>query len=453
MRHIVAKAMLGCFAAALLLSVAGMVLGAFSADCAGAAQEDMGGGRQAVVLEVDGAIVPVVAQYLSRGIACAERKEAVCLIRLNTPGGLYNVTQEIVTCIVNAETPVVVYVSPAGGWAASAGAFITMSAHAAVMAPGTRIGAAHPVALGEEENGVPAEKAASDAAAWMRSLAEMRGRNVKLAEEMVTRSRSFSAAEAVKHKLVDSVAAGEEELCQVLNGKKVTLASGRAVTLELTGAIFERFAPNRVERFLHALLNPNIAYLLMTIGMAGLMVEIYHPGLIFPGLVGAIALLLGLYSLGSLDAYWGGLFLIFLGFGCFVAEVFASTHGLLGAGGVIAFVLGSLLLFSTRHGGIEISIGLVAATSITLAGLMGLLITAVVRGQKRRVQTGFEELVGREAVARGDLKPQGTVFVAGELWQAMITEGEAYTGEKLEVVGVEGLRLKVRRKNQNSKGR
>lgn len=448
MRRIVARMMLGCFAATFLLSVAGMVASTLTADVAGAAvKKDAAGDRRVLVLEVDGPIVPVVAQYLSRGIERAEREDAVCLIKLNTPGGLYNVTQEIVTRIVNAETPVVVYVSPAGGWAASAGAFITMSAHAAVMAPGTRIGAAHPVALGEEENGVPAEKAASDAAAWMRSLAELRGRNVEMAEEMVTRSRSFSAAEAVKHKLVDSVATDEDELCQVLNGKEVTLASGRTVTLDLTRAIFERFTANRVERFLHTLLNPNIAYLLMTIGMAGLMVEIYHPGLIFPGVVGAIALLLGLYSLGSLDACWGGVLLILLAFGCFVAEVFASTHGILGAGGVVAFVLGSLLLFSKRHGGIEVSIGLVAATSLTLAGLMGLLVTAVVRGQKRRVQTGFEELIGREAVARTDLKPEGTVFVAGELWQAVVTEGEAYAGEKLEVIGMQGLRLKVRRKN------
>ncbi|MEW6447479.1 MAG: nodulation protein NfeD [Bacillota bacterium] len=447
MRRIVAQVVLACLTAAFLLSVAGMIARPLTADVAGAAaKEETQNDQRAVVLEVDGPIVPVVAHYLARGIERAEEERAVCLIKLNTPGGLYNITQEIVTRIVNAETPVVVYVSPAGGWAASAGAFITISAHAAVMAPGTRIGAAHPVALGEQEEGVPAEKAASDAAAWMRSLAELRGRNVKMAGEMVTRSRSFSAVEAVKHKLVDSVAADEDELCRRLNGKAVTLATGRTVTLNLSSTKFETFSANRVERFLHTLLNPDIAYLLMTIGMAGLMVEIYHPGLIFPGVVGGIALLLGLYSLGSLDAYWGGLLLILLAFGCFVAEVFASTHGILGAGGVVAFVLGSLLLFSTRHGGIQVSIGLVAAMSLTLAGLMGLLVTAVVRGQKRRVQTGFEELVGREAVARADLKPAGTVFVAGELWQAEVVEGQAAPGDKLEVIGVEGLRLKVRRK-------
>ncbi|MEW6572347.1 MAG: nodulation protein NfeD [Bacillota bacterium] len=451
MRRFVAQAMLGCFAAAFLLTVAGMAAGSWTGGAAGAAAEKSAeGGRRVVVLEVDGPVVPVAANYLSRGIDRAEKEEAVCLIKLNTPGGLYNVTQEMVTRIVNAKTPVVVYVSPAGGWAASAGAFITMSAHAAVMAPGTRIGAAHPVALGEQEDKVPAEKAAADAAAWMRSLAELRGRNVKLAEEMVTRSRSFSAAEAVKNGLVDSLATGEDELCRALNGKKVTLADNRTITLNFNGAVFETFTANRVERFLHTLLNPDIAYILMTLGMAGLMVEIYHPGLIFPGVAGGIALLLGLYSLGTLDAYWGGLLLILLAFGCFVAEVFASTHGVLGAGGVIAFVLGSLLLFSTRYGGIQVSIGLVAAMSLTLAALMGLLVTAVVRGQKRRVQTGFEELVGREVVARSALKPEGTVFMAGELWKAVLTEGEAAAGEKLEVTGVEGLRLKVSKKSINN---
>uniref|UniRef100_A0A7C2EIW0 Nodulation protein NfeD n=1 Tax=Ammonifex degensii TaxID=42838 RepID=A0A7C2EIW0_9THEO len=403
--------------------------------------------QRVVVLEVKGPVVPVVAHYLSRGIERAEKEGAVCLIRLNTPGGLYNVTQEVVTRIVNAQTPVIVYVSPSGGWAASAGAFITMGAHVAVMAPGTRIGAAHPVGLGKQEEGAPAEKITADAAAWMRSLAELRGRNVKMAEEMVTRSRSFSATEAVGSRLVDLTAASEAELCRKLSGRKVTLATGRAVSLRLAGAAFEELKANRVERFLGALLNPDVAYLLLSIGMAGLMVEIYHPGLIFPGVVGGIALLLGLYSLGTLDAYWGGLLLILLAFGFFVAEAFLPTHGIMGTGGVIAFVFGSLLLFSTAQGGMRVSIGLVAAMSVTLAGLMALLVTAVVRGQRRRVQTGLEELVGRKAVARTDLKPTGMVFVEGEYWRAVMEEGEAAAGERVEVVGIDGLCLKVRRKS------
>ena len=406
------------------------------------------GYQRAIVLEVDGPIIPVVERYLARGMEQAEKEEAVCLIKLNTPGGLYNITQKIVTRMVNAKTPVVVYVSPAGGWAASAGAFISLGSHAVVMAPGTRIGAAHPVTMGgEETKGIPEQKAAADAAAWMRSLAELRGRNVKMAEAMVTESRTFSAAEAVKLRLVDAVAADERELCQKLYGKKVTLHDGHTVGLKLSPGLFKEVKTNRVERFLGTLLNPDIAYLLLTIGMAGLMVEIYHPGLVIPGVIGGISLLLGLYSMGTLDAYWGGLILVLLAFGFFVAEAFAPTHGILGTGGVISFLFGSILLFSTRQAGFSISVGLIAAMSITLAGLMVLLVTAVIRGQKRRVLTGMEGLIGREATVRTDLNPGGTVFVDGEIWHAVAEGGELKKGRKVEVVRTEGLCLVVRGKD------
>lgn len=406
-------------------------------------------GPEVLALTVKGPIVPAVAHYVGRGIAEAEKRGVPCLIRLSTPGGLYGVTQEIVTRIVNARVPVIVYVSPPGSWAASAGALITLSAHCAAMAPGTRIGAAHPVALGgEEEKNVPAEKLTADAAAWMRSLAELRGRNVALAEEMVTKSRSFSAEEALSQRLVDLVAGNEEELCRLLSGRQVTLASSTSFQLELAGARITEFTPTWPERFLWAILNPDVAYLLVTIGMAGIMVEIYHPGLIFPGVLGSIALLLGLYSLGTLDAYWVGMLLILLGLGFLIAEAFVTTHGILGTGGVLSFFFGSLLLFSTHPGGMRVSTGLVAATTVTLAGLMVLLAAAAVRGQKRPVQTGTADLVGREALARTDLAPEGLVFVAGEYWQARMEEGTARAGEKLVVAGVEGLRLVVRSKER-----
>lgn len=399
-----------------------------------------------VVLDVTGPVMPVTAHYVSRGIARAEEAGAVCLIRLDTPGGLYTVTQKIVSRMVNARTPVIVYVSPAGSWAASAGSFITMAAHVAAMAPGSRIGAAHPVVVGEEKEVASLEKVTADAAAWMRSLAELRGRNGKLAEKMVTESRSFSAREALRERLVDVVAANEGELWQKVSGRKITLIDGRQVTLHLEGAVTEKVAPNWVEKFLGAVLTPEIAYLLVTLGMMGLMVEIYHPGLIFPGVIGGIALLLGLYSLGTLDAYWGGLLLLLLGFAFLVAEAFVPTHGLLGAGGVVAFILGSILLFSTREAGFRLGTGLVAATSFTLAGLVALLVTAVVRGQKRGVQTGYEALIGQVGVVREPLRPAGTVLVAGERWQAVLEEGgEAYAGEQVVVTGVEGLRLRVKK--------
>ncbi|MGQ9513299.1 NfeD family protein [Thermodesulfitimonas sp.] len=400
-----------------------------------------------VVLDAAGPVVPVMAHYIARGIERAEEERAVCLIRLNTPGGLYAVTQRIVGRIVNARTPVIVYVSPAGSWAASAGSFIAMGAHVAAMAPGNRIGAAHPVAVGEEQDKESLVKVTADAAAWMRSLAELRGRDAGVAAKMVTESRSFSAGEALKQGLVDVVAASETELFEKISGRSITLADGRRVTLQLVGAVTETVRPNWVERFLTAVLNPEVAYLLLTLGMIGLMVELYHPGLVFPGVAGGIAFLLGLYSFGTLEAYWGGLLLIVLAFALFIAEAFVLTHGLLGAGGLIAFFFGSVLLFSTRGEGMRLGTGLVAATSLVLAGLLALLVTAVVRGQKRQVQTGCEALVGREAVVREPLKPTGTVLVAGERWQAVLEERvEAVPGEKVVVTGVEGLRLKVRKK-------
>jgi len=400
-----------------------------------------------VALDASGPVVPAMAHYLARGIELAEEKKAVCLIRLNTPGGLYDVTQEIVTRIVNARTPVIVYVTPAGSWAASAGSFIAVSAHVAAMAPGSRMGAAHPTTLGTEEEGAQLMKATADAAAWMRSLAALRGRNAGAAEKMVTESRSFAAAEALKSRLIEAVAASEGELFTQISGRRVTLANGQQVVLRLAGANVETLRPSWVERFLGAVLHPEVAYLLLTLGMVGLMVEFYHPGLVFPGVAGAIALLLGLYSLGTLAAFWGGVLLMMLAFAFFVAEAFVSTHGLLGAGGLIAFFFGSLLLFSARGGGMRLGLSLVAATSLTLGALLAVLVVAVVRGQRCRVQTGFEELVGREAVVEKALKPAGTVLVAGERWQAEMEAGaEALPGEKVVITGIEGLRLQVRKK-------
>ncbi len=407
-------------------------------------------GTQAPVLvaTVTGPIVPVTARYCERALRAAETKgAAACVIQLNTPGGLYSATQELVTAILNARVPVVVFVSPAGGWAGSAGTFITISAHVAAMAPGSRIGAAHPVAVGPPDApSVPSEKITEDAAAWARSIAQLRGRNARAAELAVRESRSFSDAEALRENLIDLRARNLEDLLRQLEGKSVSLGSGLRVELKTRSAPVEQLPMNFAERFLLAISNPDLAYLLLTIGMAGLMVEIYHPGLIFPGVAGGISLLLGLYSLGTLDAYWGGLLLIVLAFGLFVAEAFIVSHGVLGAGGVVSFVIGSLILFSNGPPGVRVSIWLIAATALVFAGLMALLVTAVVRGQKRQVATGEEGLLGQTAIARTNLNPTGTVFVAGELWNARAEDQVIRPGEEVVITGVEGLRLRVRRK-------
>ncbi|MBE0466816.1 MAG: nodulation protein NfeD, partial [Candidatus Desulforudis sp.] len=323
---------------------------------------------EVVTLRVDGPIVPVVAQYLDRGIGEAERRSAVCIIELNTPGGLYDTTQIIVQRILNANVPVVVYVSPAGGWAGSAGTFITISAHVAVMAPGSRIGAAHPVAGGGEEmTGVHEEKITQDAAAWVRSIAEMRGRNVEKAELAVTESRSYTDNQALEYNLIDFRAQNTTELLAILDGMTVALNSGEEVRLSLADASPHLEEMSRVEGILHALSNPNIAYILLSIGMLGLLMEFYNPGSIFPGVAGGLALIVALYSLGTLDAHWGGVLLIILGFALFAFELFVTSFGLLTAGGLIAIVLGSLMLFSGSPAGIGVNFGVIAGMVVGIA--------------------------------------------------------------------------------------
>lgn len=407
------------------------------------------GNPPVVVAGYDGAVVPITAKYLERVIRHAENLGATaCVIQLSTPGGLYTTTQEIVTTILNARVPVIVYVSPAGGWAGSAGTFITISAHVAAMAPGSRIGAAHPVGIGPsdgQQQDIPSQKITEDAAAWARSIAQLRGKNADAVEQAVRESKSYSDAEALKLNLIDLRAQDLEDLLRQVDGKKVALSSGAQVELRTKGAPIVNLSMNPVEKALLALSNPDLAYILMTVGMAGLMVEIYHPGLIFPGVAGAISLLLGLYSLGTLDAYWGGMLLIILAFGLFIAEAFVPSHGILGAGGVISFVTGSLLLFSGGPPGIGISISLIVTTALVFAALVALLVTAVVRGQKRAVTTGSEGLIGRTGTARSDLLPEGLVFVEGELWRAVSEEGTIKAGEKVVITAMEGLNLRVRR--------
>jgi membrane-bound serine protease (ClpP class) len=401
-----------------------------------------------VVLTVDGPIVPVVAAYLERGIGLAEQQGAVCVIELNTPGGLYQSTQKIVGRILNAGVPIVVYVSPQGGWAASAGTFVTVAAHYAAMAPGSRIGAAHPVTVGADEKvSVPTEKITEDAAAWIRSLAQMRGRNIRAAELAVRESRSLSDQEALENRLIDACARDLEELLDKINGKEVTLQDGRKVIVNTQNAERRLAAMNLREKFLLAISNPEIAYLFFTLGMLGLMVEIYNPGAVFPGVVGGLGLLLGLYGLGTLDAYWGGILLLILAFGLFVAEAFVVSHGLLGTGGLVSFVLGSMLLFTGGVPGLRVNPWLIVMNTLFFAALLALLVTAVVRGQRRRVITGLEGIIGQAAVARTPLSPEGTVFYGGSLWNAVSEEGWLEKGEKVIITGVEGLLLRVRKKD------
>jgi membrane-bound serine protease (ClpP class) len=402
------------------------------------------------VLTVDGTIVPVIADYIDRGISQAENNGAnVCIIELNTPGGLLDSTEKIVQKIMNADVPIVVYVSPKGAWAASAGTFITLSAHIAAMTSGTTIGAAHPVSAGGEE--IPEDqmkKIVEFSAKWMRTIAEERGRNMEEAELAVTESKSFTDVDALEYNLIDLRADNLESLISQIDGWKVTLASGEEVIIDTADYDTTRNEMNAVEKFLQTLSDPNIAYILFTLATIGLMVELYSPGMVFPGVAGGISLLLAFYSLGVLNAYWGGIALILLAVGLFIAEYFTTSFGLLTAGGIASMVMGSLILFS-HSPGIQVDIGLIIGVAVGFTAFAVFVIGAIIRGQRRRKATGAEGMIGTIAIAKTPLDPTGTVLAQGELWTAASEEGgRVAPGEEVIINKVEGLKLWVAKKSK-----
>ncbi len=404
-------------------------------------------GGRVVVLEVKGTITPIVASYIERGLAvAAERQSTVCIIQMDTPGGLDSAMRDIVQAIMNSDVPVAVYVPP-GGRVASAGAFITLSAHVAAMAPGTEIGAAHPVALGGDGmDETMVEKVVNDAVAYIRSIAEATGRNASWAEEAVRDSRSSPSSEALELGVIDIVATSLDDLLSQLDSRQVELISGETVTIATASSSIDNVDMSALERFLYAITDPNIAYILLSIGMLGITLELFNPGGIFPGVVGGICLLLSFYALGVLPINYAGLLLILLGFGLFIAEVFTTTNGVLSAGGIAAFVVGSIVLMSEPA--FHINRGLIAGVTVAFAGFFIFVIASVVRTSRRKQQTGRDAMIGITAVARTPLDPSGTVFAHGELWQATLDEGRAETGEGLVVTGIDGLHLSVKKKEE-----
>jgi membrane-bound serine protease (ClpP class) len=399
------------------------------------------------ILTVDGTIVPVIADYIDRGISEAEERGAtVCIIELDTPGGLLDSTEEIVQKIMNADVPVAVYVSPKGAWAASAGTFITLSAHIAAMMPGTTIGAAHPVAAGGEE--IPEDqmqKIVEFSAKWMRTIAEERGRNMEEAELAVRESKSFTDVDALETNLIDLRADNLEDLLAQIDGRTVTLASGEEVVIDTADYSQTRNEMNTVEQLLHVVSDPNIAYILLSLASIGLIVEISNPGLLFPGIAGGISLVLAFYSLGVLDAYWGGIALILLAVGLFIAEYFTTAFGLLTAGGVASLVMGSLILF-THTPGVRVSPGLIAGVAAGVTAFAIFILGAIIRGQRRRKATGAEGMIGTIATAKTPLDPTGTVLAQGELWTATSEGDRVAPGEEVVISKVEALKLWVTRK-------
>ena len=399
------------------------------------------------VLKVDGTIVPIVADYIDRGISQAEDENAaVVIIELNTPGGLLGSTERIVQRIMNADVPVVVYVAPKGAWAASAGTFITLSAHIAAMTPGTTIGAAHPVSgsgqeIPEDQN----KKITEFSAKWMKTIAEERGRNMEEAQLAVTESKSFTDVDALKVNLIDLRADNLPGLISQINGRKVKLASGVEVSINTTGYEVTRNEMSAIERFLHAISDPNIAYVLLSLGSIGIIAEIYNPGALFPGITGAISLLMAFYSLGVLDANLGGILLILLAFGLFIAEAFTTSFGALTAGGVTSLVLGSLILFK---GGplFQVNPWLIATVAIIVVAFFDFVISRIIRAHHGQAHTGWEELIGKTALVKVALDPEGRVFSKGELWSAISESGRVEAGETVIINKVDNLKLYVTKK-------
>jgi membrane-bound serine protease (ClpP class) len=399
------------------------------------------------VLTVDGTIVPVIADYIDRGISQAEENGATaCIIELDTPGGLLDSTEKIVQKIMNADVPIVVYVSPKGAWAASAGTFITLSAHIAAMTPGTTIGAAHPVSAGGEE--IPEDqmqKIVEFSAKWMRTIAEERGRNMEEAELAVTQSKSFTDVDALGYNLIDLRADNLESLIAHIDGWEVTLASGKEVIIDTADYVSTRNEMNAIEKFLQTISDPNIAYILFTLATIGLITEISNPGMVFPGVAGGISLLLAFYSLGVLNAYWGGIALMLLAVGLFIAEYFTTSFGLLTAGGIASLVMGSLILFS-HSPGIQVDIGLIIGVTAGFTAFAVFVVGAIIRGQRRRKATGAEGMIGKTAIAKTPLDPTGTVSTHGELWTAASEGGRVAPGEEVIITKVEELKLWVTKK-------
>ncbi|MBU1297561.1 MAG: nodulation protein NfeD [Bacteroidetes bacterium] len=401
--------------------------------------------KRVIVISVDGSINPSSAEYINSGIKRAREKNAECLIiKLNTPGGLLKSTRIIVTDILNSEIPVVVFVYPGGSQAASAGVFITLAGHIAAMAPGTNIGAAHPVSLQGEQDSIMNEKATNDAAAFIRTISEKRARNIQWAEDAVRKSLSITETEALKGRVIDIIAISVQDLLEKIHGKEISLSFGKKV-LDTKNAEVINVEMNFQQKILDLLSDPNIAYILFMIGIYGIMFELYNPGTIFPGVVGVISLILAFYSLHTLPVNYAGLALIIFAVILFIAEIKVVSHGLLSIGGVISLVLGSIMLIDTESTleVIEISWQVILVTVILTAAFFIFAIGFGIKAQSRKPTTGIEGIIGEIGETISNLEPEGQIRVHGELWNAESLDGSISKGTKVKVTQVSNLKLMV----------
>jgi membrane-bound serine protease (ClpP class) len=399
---------------------------------------------QVVVIRLDMMIHQVSAEYVVRGIRYANEVNAdAVLLELNTPGGLMTSMREIIQAIFDSRVPVITYVAPSGGSAASAGFFILLSGDLAVMAPGTNTGAAHPVVLGGTDVGkTMGEKIENDAAAYIRSIAQKRGRNVALAEEAVRKSSSFSDKEALDDKLIDAIASSPSEIFAKYDGKTIQRFDNTTTTLHLANAVVEPYSMTKMEAFLAWVANPNIAFILGALGVACLYIEFTHPGMVAPGVVGAISLVLALYAFNLLPINYAGALLILTALVLFALEAKLTSHGVLAAGGIVAMVLGALILVKSPWPEARIHLSTALSVALPLGFITIILVRYAVAAKLRKVVTGEQGMIGALGVAQTDLAPAGKIWIHGELWDAHAAE-TIPQGTRVRVREMEGLTLVV----------
>ena len=396
-------------------------------------------------------IQPVSAGRIARALdLAASRQDDAVLIELSTPGGLMTSTQEIIQRILASPVPVIIYVTPSGTHAASAGFFILESADVAAMAPGTNIGAAHPVGpLGEDIKGTMGQKVENDAAAFMRSVVSKRGRNVEVSESTVRQSKSFTETEALSQNLIDYIAANEQELFKEIASKPIKRFDGKTLTLNLVGKPEKVLDQTLKERILTWIIDPNVASVLLMIGIMALYAEFNHPGAVVPGTVGVVFILLAVFALNLLPTRFAAVVLILAGFVLFALEAKFATHGVLAIGGITTLVLGSLLLVDAPIPEMRVKLATALAVSIPLGVITVFLMTIAFRARRNKVVTGIEGLIGEVAVVQTALAPAGKVSVHGELWDA-VSSANVPAGEKVRVRKVDGLELSVEPADKSS---
>jgi membrane-bound serine protease (ClpP class) len=401
--------------------------------------------QKVISIKIDGGINPVSADFIHNGIEKAKNEKAECLIiHLNTPGGLLKSTRVIVSDMLESPVPVVVYVSPGGAHAGSAGVFITLAAHIAAMAPGTNIGAAHPVTIQAEMDTTMNEKLTNDAAAFIRTIAEKRNRNMVWAERAVRRSYSYTETEALEDSAINLITKNEQELLKLIDGKSVELSSG-AKTLHTALATIEEYKMSVWEKILDLLSDPNIAYILLVVGLYGILFELYNPGAILPGIAGVIALVLSFYSMHTLPVNYAGLALIIFAIILFLLEIKIVSHGLLAIGGIVSLLLGSMMLLKSGSSleQARISRSVIFSATAVSALFFLFVIGLGVKAQRSKVVTGAEGMIGAIGEVMEMLMPTGTIKVQGEIWNAESPAGNINAGEKVRIKEIRNMKLFV----------